>query len=261
MKHKLFIFCSYLYFHCKATAFFKFNFLLKNISNTIYQALGVLSLFIIFKHLPQAENWNYYECLFLQGYANCVIATFHFFFSGFTNFASNYLYSREYDIVLMRPVPSLLQVMAANISIDRLPNIIVAVLIMVFASVNMQVQISVFTILFFIVFLILNVAVLGCINILLCSISFSIDMKVNLFVPLMNSFEFARYPFVLYSKIIVFVFTFVLPLATVAYLPVGFVLNKIAQSYTLLIPVVYLVVLVPVTLVVWRQQELKYGGM
>ena len=262
MKHTLYVLWSYIYFYFKAAAFFKLNFMLGNITNSVHQVLGVVFIVTVFNYIPAAEHWGYYECLFLQGFANLVIVAFHMFFSGYTNFASKYLYSKKYDIVLMRPISSLLQVLAENISLDRIPNAVLAFTIMCYAYVHIDIHINIFImILILLLYLVLNLVILACICILLTSISFSLNMRVNVFVPLMNVFEFTRYPFVLYGKIISIFFTFAIPLASVAYFPVGYVLRKIANPLVLVLPFIHALVLVPITQKVWRRQELKYTGV
>lgn len=262
MKNIIHLFWSYIYFYFKASAFFKLNFILKNLTNIVYQLLSVLFLFIVFKYIPTANGWSYYECLFLQSIANLVIVNFYIFFSGYTNFASKYLYSKRYDIILMRPLHSLLQILFENISLERIPNAALALIIMAYAYIHLDMNINIFLIIpILILYSILSLTILGCICILLTSISFSIKMRVNLFVPLMNLFEFARYPFVLYGKFIAYFFSFILPLAYAAYFPAGLLLKKITNPIIFVLPVLYILILVPITTKIWRHQELKYMGV
>ncbi len=262
MKRNLYLLYSYVYFYFKASHFFKLNFILANLTNLVHQILGVIFISIVFRYLPNAENWNYYECLFLQGFANLVIVNFHMFFSGYTNFASKYLHSKKYDVILMRPINSLWQVFIENIKLDRIPNSILAISIMIYAFSNIEVHINIILlILSLFLFLLLSLISLALLCILLSSISFSIKSRVNLFVPLMNLFELSRFPFTLYSKILIILFTYVLPLAQVAYIPSAYIFKKIDNPIFTIQILVYNTILFFIVKRFWRRQELKFVGI
>ncbi len=262
MKRNLYLLYSYIYFYFKAERFFKLNFILANLTNIIHQLLGLLFISVVFRYLPTAKNWDYYECLFLQSFANLVIVNFHMFFSGYTNFSSKYLHSKKYDIILMRPINSLWQVLCENIYLNRIPNAILAIGIMIFAFLHIKTHENiVLLILILLIFFILALTMLALICILLTSFSFSIKTRVNLFVPLMNLFELSRFPFILYSKFIVIIFTYILPLAYVAYIPSAFVLKKLTSPYLIIHILVYTIILWLIIKKLWRKQEMKYIGI
>ncbi|MFH1609013.1 MAG: ABC-2 family transporter protein, partial [Candidatus Bipolaricaulota bacterium] len=204
------------------------DFWIEVVSIILYQGLGLVFLSVIFGHVTELAGWNFSEVLFVFGTFQVVTALFYLFFAWTLWFSDINLLRRRLDVILARPLPPFLQVMAegAGQSLSEVSGVALGVGILVYATRGLAWQPTVGELAFFVLGLLAGLLILGGLFVTLAMLGFWAKATSSAATPLMEILEFAQYPLSIYSPWLRWVFTFALPIGFVAFWPSTVVLRE-----------------------------------
>jgi ABC-2 type transport system permease protein len=205
--------------------------------------------------------WSKYEVFFIFGFSLLPMGLFTAFAMNFYQFSDKYLVGGEMDRLLMRPLSSLFQLIMEGIAFDFLPDLGLAVAVIVYAWPHLGTQFSL-PLLLQMAFAVLGAwCVLTGVFLVLISLSFWSQDRLSILPPVYNLLSFATYPLTIFKSVVQIFLTWVIPFGFAAFYPAaGFLANsETFRTYSLLSPVAGIVCL-SIGILTWRAGLKRYSG-
>lgn len=194
-------------------------------TDLLFQGVNLVFILVVFSHTTNLHGWSREEIIFIYGYFLVPYAIFSTFFN-FWDFNERYIIKGELDRILTRPVHSLVQVIMETMTPESLFGVVTGLAVMGWSLSQMNYIWTFMDGVFFFLFVVGGAAIYGGIYIALTSISLFSDSKTDIQPIMYNIGNYGRYPVNLYSRLIQFVLTWILPFAFVGFYPASFLLGS-----------------------------------
>jgi ABC-2 type transport system permease protein len=229
------------------------------LSDFAFQATNLIFILVVFQHTSLLKGWTRDEIIFIYGFFLVPYAVFSTFFN-LWDFQEKYIIRGEMDRVLTRPAHNLFQVMLETMDPQSLAGAVTGLLIMVYAGINMGLDISWYDPFVFILLVLSGVLVYGGVYTAIAAIGFFSDSKTGISPMIWNIQNYGRYPINIYNKVIRFLLTWILPFAFVGIYPAAYFLKREEYyAYTLLTPVIG-IVFFTIGVMIWNFGVKHYRG-
>jgi len=238
------------------------SFLLMLVGQALITATDFIAVLLMFSHLKSFGGFGLAEMALLYGTASMTLGLADLA-TGSIERIGQRIREGDLDVWLIRPVPAFLQAVTDNFALRRLGRPLQALLVMVIALGNLQIDWTVPKVLLLAISLISGLIIFAAIFVLGAAFQFiSIDSA-----ELTNSFTYGgqmltQYPLSIFGKNIVRAVTFVVPLAFVNYYPVLYVLGKPAPlglpAWVGLLAPAVAVVMIALAALAWRGGLRRY---
>ena len=205
---------------------YRFSALLQLIGAGLITALDFVAIAVIFANVPELDAWSLSEVALLYALATTSFA--------FTDLAIGHLdlfpqMIREgtFDQILVRPLPSLFQVIASDFAVRRLGKVLQGAAVLAFALVTLDIDWTVGRVLAIPLAIVAGAVIYGAVWVALATIAFWIVDAMEL----VNAFTYggsflSQYPVGIFARWLRGIVVFVVPLAFVAYFPALYLLGK-----------------------------------
>ncbi|WP_155610625.1 ABC transporter permease [Paenibacillus woosongensis] len=184
--------------------------------------LYVLFIQSIFGNVTSIKGWSMQEILLLFGLSTISISIVRLFITPNLSYMTGLIRKGELDFVLTKPVDSQFMVSFATYNFFSITQFIQGIIIIAFSGVTITLTNALLCLLY----LIIGSAIFYSVWFTILLIVFKAIVIDNAIVAVDTSLSITRYPISIYPKYIRIVFTYVLPLAFVSYIPAGFLLGK-----------------------------------
>jgi ABC-2 type transport system permease protein len=183
-------------------------------------------ILVIFENVPALDGWALEEVALLYA-----VATVSFAFTdlaiGHLDFFPQMIRDGTFDLILVRPLPSLLQVSASDFSLRRVGKILQGLAVLVYALAHLDVDWTPGRAVLLPVAIVSGAVLYAAVWISLATIAFWIVDAIEV----VNAFTYggnylSQYPISIFGRWLRGIVLFVLPLAFVAYFPVRALLGK-----------------------------------
>lgn len=232
------VFVEYLKQYLKTRLEYRGDFVAQFVTDLLFQGVNLVFILVVFSHTTNLQGWNREEVIFIYGYFLVPYAIFSSFFN-FWDFNERFIIKGELDRILTRPVHSLVQVIMETMTPESLFGVVTGLAVMGWSIFHMDYTWTIMDGLLFFLFVVGGAAIYGGIYIALTSISLFSDSKTDIQPIMYNIGNYGRYPINLYSRLIQFVLTWILPFAFVGFYPASLLLGSSEwQLLALLTPLV-----------------------
>jgi len=186
----------------------------------------LIAILILFSHFGTIGGWDVGEVAFLYGLSCTSFGIAHLLGSGFSSF-STLIHQGTFDRVLVRPVGTLLQVLAADMQIRRLGEALQGVLVLGAAIGFVGIEWTVGRL----VYLPIVLASAVLLYVALFAIEATVCFWTTQATEVLNAFTYggsdmAQYPLHIYDGWLRGLLLFVVPIGFVIYLPSLYLLDK-----------------------------------
>jgi ABC-2 type transport system permease protein len=217
----------YIYFrifvqNLRAILEYQTDFIITMIVAIITQLLGFFFLHLVFQKVPDINGWTLWEVLFMYAMLYISGGVSSLFFGGLWSIGS--LVRRGgLDLYLIRPVSPLVQVLASNVGMNGLGNLVTGGIILTHSLMNMNIAWSVQKGIFFVIFLISAVIIRTSIIMAANSSAFWIRSARNTVPFLINTIsDFVQFPITIYPLGIRTLVTMIFPYAFIGFFPANY---------------------------------------
>ncbi len=192
---------------------------------SLVQVIGIWALFDRFGNLGV---WSFAHIAFLYGTVNLVFAAVDITGRGFDTFGSTLIRTGQFDRVLLRPVSAVTLVASREVALHKLGQLLQGLLILSYALALLEIDWTLGKFALY-VFAIAGMFVFFYgIQIVRATLSFwTIESLEILNTISHGGMETAQYPMSIYKRSFTNFFTYVIPLACVAYFPMLGVLDMV----------------------------------
>ena len=205
---------------------YRLSFALNTLGSFALTFIDFVVVLALFSHFPQMEGWTLQEIALLYGLSGVGIAVADLF-AGHVGDVHLLIRSGQFDVVLLRPVGTLLQMVASDFALRRLGRITQATVVLVYALVAADVSWNAGRV------LLLPLAIAGAVVIF--AATFVLGGCLTFWTvgssEVANAFTYGGnymtgYPLNIFGVWLRRLFAFVIPLAFVTYFPGLYLLDK-----------------------------------
>lgn len=253
------IYKQILFQDLKSKMSYRADFIISTIGMIFTNISGFISFWIIFKNFPTIMGWNYYEMLFLYGFSLISLTPVQCFFDNNWNLGGH-VYSGDFIKYCFRPINLFFYYMSEIFDIKGLGQFAFGILTLGYAWNKLDLEISVIIILKLIIGIItaslfmiaiMNVAAATCFWVINSSYVMVMAFKFK---------DYAKYPVTIFTSGFKFIFTFIIPIAFIAYYPsLLFLRSGEIPILTWLSPFIG-VVFFYISYLIWMKGATAYSG-
>ena len=202
----------------KSKMSYRADFIISTIGMICTNIAGFVSFWILFRNFPSIKGWNYYEMLFLYGFSLISLTPVQCLFDNNWSLRS-YVYSGDFIKYCFRPINLFFYFQSEVFDIKGLGQLAFGTGTLIYAWCNLEIGFSVLMLLKLIVFLITASLVMIALQNAAAAACFWMQNSFFVLDFVYRFKEYAKYPITIFSAVFRFLFTFVMPVAFIAYYP------------------------------------------
>lgn len=250
---------KYMSILLKSEMQYKTSFILLAIAQFFVPFLTFIAIFLLFQRFSSIGGWTLYEVALCYAVIHVAFALSGSLARGFDTFAS-IIINGDFDRILVRPRGTILQIMGSRLDFYRVGRLAQSIIVLIYALVNLDIVWNLYKIITLMLMMISGTAIFTGVYMLGATLCFwtveGLEI-VNLFSD--GGREISQYPLSIYNEWIRKFFTFVIPFATVNYLPLMYILNKAPSEnpFYMLIPLAGMLFIIPCILI-WNFGVSRY---
>lgn len=202
----------------KSKMSYRADFIISTIGMIFTNIAGFVSFWILFRSFPSINGWGYYEMLFLYGFSLVAITPVQCLFDNNWSLRMA-VYSGDFIKYCFRPINIFFYYQSEVFDIKGLGQLAFGIGTLIYSWVKIGLGITPLILLKMIVFLLTASLVMIAMQNAAAATCFWI---INSFyvLDLVTRFkDYAKYPVTIFSSVFRFIFTFIMPIAFIAYYP------------------------------------------
>ena len=212
------IYCKIMAQDIKSKMSYRADFIISTIGMIFTNIAGFISFWILFRNFPSIDGWTYYEMLFLYGFSLISLTPVQCLFDNNWSLRQN-VYSGDFIKYCFRPINTFFYYQSEIFDIKGLGQLAFGIGTLIYAWCNIGLGFSALMLLKLLVFLITASLIMIALQNTAAATCFWIQNSFYV-LDLANRFrDYAKYPITIFSPVFRFFFTFVFPIAFIAYYP------------------------------------------
>ena len=243
----------------KSKMSYRADYIISTIGMICTNIAGFISFWILFSRFPSINGWGYYEILFLYGFSLVSLTPVQCFFDNNWSLRQ-YVYSGDFIKYCFRPINLFFYFQSEVFDVKGLGQLAFGLGTLIFAWVKLGLGFSVLMILKMIVFLLTASLIMIALQNAAAATCFWIQNSFYVLDLVMRFKDYAKYPITIFNSVFRFIFTFVIPIAFIAYYPSLVILRPDAVPVLSWISPVIGLVFFWLSYRFWMFGALKYSG-
>jgi ABC-2 type transport system permease protein len=198
---------------------YKVNAIIGILAFLFMEATSLFTLYILVSSVPSIDGYNIYQIGMLFGLTNMAIGIDHLLTDRLWMVAYFEVKQGKLDHMFLRPVPVLFQVIASEIQLEAIGELIIAVALITLCGSKIEITGGLPAILLVILGIICAAIIITSFKIMVASLAFKFKRSGPLLQFIYNFSGFTKYPMKIYPKAIQAILTFVIPLGLCLFFP------------------------------------------
>ncbi len=224
LKFYLDIYRKILIQDLKSKMSYRADFVISNIGMIVSNLVGFVTFYILFQNFPSINGWTMYEMLFLYGFSLVALTPVQCFFDN--NWNLRYaVKTGDFIKYCFRPINIFFYYISEVFDVKGLGQLAFGLGTLVYAWRHLTIPVTTATITQTILFLIAASLFMIAIMNFAAATCFWIQNSGYIMVIMFRFKDFAKYPASIFNKVFKLIFTFVIPIAFIAYYPALVVLR------------------------------------
>jgi ABC-2 type transport system permease protein len=260
MRRHFGLFFDYLTQYIKVRLSYRGDFLISIFTSFAATVSSFLFLVILFTKIPKLQGWSFYEMMFLFAFSMIPYGLFNIISLNLYDFGNNYIIEGKFDRVLLRPISALFQVLFETFRVESFQEVATGLFGLWLASHMLHLSWGPLNFFLLIVWSLCGAVIYVSIFLMLSTVSFWFEDRIGVHPPMWNLIAFGRYPLSIYSGIIRFFLSWIVPFGFASFYPSVRLLGRTAfRGYAPLVPVVAAACLA-ITVLVWSRGVRHYSS-
>lgn len=224
LKFYLDIYRKILLQDLKSKMSYRADFIISNIGMIVSNLVGFVTFYILFQNFPSINGWTMYEMLFLYGFALVALTPVQCFFDN--NWNLRYVVKTgDFIKYCFRPINIFFYYISEVFDVKGLGQLAFGVGTLVYAWRHLAIPVTPVIIAQTVLFLLAASLFMIAIMNFAAATCFWIQNSGYIMVIMFRFKDFAKYPASIFNSVFRIVFTFVIPIAFIAYYPALVVLR------------------------------------
>lgn len=237
IKRYMYLYKIFFVQYMKAQMQSKVDFIIGFFSFFLNQILGIVFLYLIFEQIPNLNGWNFFQLVFIYGYAQIPRGIDHFFTNYLWIFTRKTVKEGLFDRYLLRPVNPLFQILVEQCCPDGIGELLVGIILVIYATINLKISITFTMICWFVISILFGALIYMSIKVFFATSTFFFKDAYQLLFLGYNFSDFVKYPLEIYNKSIRFILSYVIPFGFTAFIPASYFLKANTLRNTIIIEV------------------------
>ncbi len=253
------IYCRILAQDLKSKMSYRADFIISTIGMIFTNISGFVSFWILFRSFPSVDGWSYHEMLFLYGFSLVSLTPVQCFFDNNWSLRQ-YVYSGDFIKYCFRPINLFFYYQSEVFDIKGLGQLAFGIGTIAYSWGKIGLPFSPLMLLKLLVFLVTASLIMIALQNAGAATCFWIQ---NSFYVLDLAFRFkdyAKYPITIFSPVFRFIFTFLIPIAFIAYYPSLVILRPEQVPLLSWLSLVVGIVFFWLSYKLWMYGTSKYSG-
>lgn len=202
----------------KSKLSYRADFVISSVGMIFTNISAFITLWILFQNFPTVMGWNYHEMLFLYGFSLIALTPVQCFFDNNWSLR-HYVYTGDFIKYCFRPINIFFYYVSEVFDIKGVGQFVFGIATLIYSWQKLEMGISLLIFIKLIIALVtaslfmvalMNVAAATC---------FWLMGTGYIMVTAFKFKDYAKYPVTIFNNIFRFVFTFIIPIAFIAYYP------------------------------------------
>lgn len=219
MKKYIQLYSTYAKLSLMGKLVYKANVIIGIIAFLFTEATSLFTLYILVSNVPSIDGYNIYQIGMLFGLTNMAVGIDHLLTDRLWTVAYWEVKSGKLDHMFLRPLPVLFQVIASEVQLEALGEIIVAIALILLCGSNLNIMAGAGSIITVILGIICAAVIISSFKILVASLAFKFKRSGPLLQFIYNFSGYTKYPMKIYPKFIQVILTFIIPLGLCLFFP------------------------------------------
>ena len=202
----------------KSKMSYRADFIISTIGMIFTNLAGFISFWILFRNFPSINGWGYYEMLFLYGFSLVALTPVQCLFDNNWSLRM-YVYSGDFIKYCFRPINLFFYYQSEIFDIKGLGQLAFGIGTLVYSWAKLGLDVTFLAIVKTIVFLFTASLVMIALQNAAAATCFWIQNSFFLLDLVLKFKDYAKYPITIFSPVFKFIFTFIIPIAFIAYYP------------------------------------------
>ncbi len=219
MRRYIKLYFTYAKLSLMSKLVYKANVIIGIIGFLFTEITSLCTLYFLVSSVPSIDGYSIYQVGFLFGITNMAIGLDHLFTDRLWTVAYYEVKLGKLDHMFLRPLPILFQVIASEVQLEALGEIIIAIALMGFCGGSLDITWSVANVLTLSVGIICASVIISSFKILLASFAFKFKRSGPLLQFVYNFSFYAKYPMRIFPKALQIILTYIVPLGLCLFFP------------------------------------------
>ncbi len=198
---------------------YKVNAIIGIVAFLFLEATSLLTLYFLVSSVPSIDGYNIYQIGMLFGLTNMAVGIDHLLSDRLWTVAYFEVKLGKLDHMFLRPLPILFQVIASEVQLEALGELIIAVALIILCGSQLEIVGGIGAILLMILGIICAAIIITSFKIMVASLAFKFKRSGPLLQFIYNFTGFVKYPMNIYPKFIRIILTFIIPLGLCLFYP------------------------------------------
>ena len=264
MKRRGLRFYTRLYFKIlaqdlKSKMSYRADFIISTIGMVATNVAGFISFWILFRNFPSINGWSYHEILFLYGFSLISLTPVQCLFDNNWSLRIN-VYNGDFIKYCFRPINLFFYYQSEVFDIKGLGQLAFGIVTIAISWGKIGLSFTPLVLLKLIVFMITASLIMIALQNAAAATCFWIQNSFYVLDLVFRFKDYAKYPVTIFSPVFKFIFTFVMPIAFIAYYPSLVVLRPDAVPILSWLSPLVGVFFFIISYKFWMYGAMKYNG-
>ena len=202
----------------KSKMSYRADFIISTFGMIMTNTVGFMSFYILFKNFPSINGWNYHEMLFLYGFSLIALTPLQCLFDN--NWSLRYsVESGDFIKYCFRPINIFFYFISEVFDVKGLGQLVFGVAVLSYAWSSLAIPVKVGTLCLLVLLLITASLFMIAIMNFAAATCFWMLRSGYVMILMFRFKDYARYPASIFDGLFRIIFTFVIPIAFIAYYP------------------------------------------
>ena len=238
---------------------YKANVIIGIIAFLFTEAASLFTLYILVNSVPNIDGYSIYHIGLLFGITNMAVGIDHLLTDRLWTVAYWEVKMGKLDHMFLRPVPVLFQVIASEIQLEALGELIVATALICLCGSQLNIIGGIGAILTVVLGILCAAIIISSFKILVASLAFKFKRSGPLLQFIYNFSGYTKYPMKIYPKIIQAILTFIIPLGLCLFFPFENLFGEVHNPLLLCLAMLgFTIIFATICITCWNKLVKKY---
>lgn len=238
---------------------YKSNVIIGIIAFLFTQITALLTLYLLVSAVPSIDGYSLYEIGFLFGLTNMAVGIDHLLSDRLWTVSYFEVKTGKMDYLFLRPLPILFQILASEIQLEALGEIIVAIVLLIFCGIKINFNATPQMIILLIIGVICAAVIITSFKILIAGLAFIFKRTGPLLQFIYDFSTYSKYPLTIFPKFIQYILLFIIPLGLCIFIPYDNLLNNLYNPYIIMgIIIAITFIFSSICIFIWIKCSKKY---
>lgn len=259
LKYYLKIYLKILMQDIKSKMSYRADFIISTIGMIFTNISGFISFWILFNNFSSINGWGYYEMLFLFGFSLVAITPVQCFFDNNWNLRTA-VYSGDFIKYYFRPINLFFYYQSELFDAKGLGQFVFGIGTLIYSSAKLGIMFSFIQFIKMVIFLMTASLVMIALQNAAAATCFWVVKSYYVLELVMRFRDYSKYPVTIFGPFFRFVFTFVIPIAFIAYYPSLVILQPEKVPLLSWLSPLFSIIFFYFSYKIWMYGASKYSG-